>query len=159
MNNGFFIKLGLRNIISEKNSLYKIVDFKDFQIFDDANLIAKMLVLWPKDIAKKQNLAIEKVIKKFTIDVLEEILQALNKNKIEKNDVLDILSEIAKGKSAEDALKIEKIDVNKVEEFIVKLVKEKPGLNIGGYMGLIVKEFNKKISGKALMDILKKYVK
>ena len=40
-----------------------------------------------------------------------------------------------------------------------KLVKQKPGLSVGGYMGLVMNEFKGKISGKEVMEILKKYTK
>ena len=55
-------------------------------------------------------------------------------------------------------MKTEKLDLNKVEEFVIKLVKEKPGLSIGAYMGLIIKEFKGQVSGNDVMEILKKHV-
>jgi len=38
-------------------------------------------------------------------------------------------------------------------------MKSKPGLRAGAYMGLVMKEFKNKVSGKEVMDILKKYIK
>jgi len=137
----------------------KLEDFKELlQIYDDANLIAKMLVLWPKDFAKKLDKGVEQVSRRLSLDVLETVLQALEKGRIEKNDVQDVLFEIAGGKKVSDAISVEKVDINKVEEFVAKLVKEKPGLGVGGYMGLVMKEFKGKVSGKVVMEILKKYV-
>ncbi len=40
----------------------------------------------------------------------------------------------------------------------MKLIKEKPGLSVNAYMGLIMKEFKGKISGKGVSEIIKKYV-
>ena len=49
--------------------------------------------------------------------------------------------------------------MDKIEEEIMKIIKKKPGLSQNAYMGLIMKEFKGKISGKEVMDIIKKYVK
>jgi Glu-tRNA(Gln) amidotransferase subunit E-like FAD-binding protein len=54
---------------------------------------------------------------------------------------------------------MEKVDLGDVESEIVKLVKKKPGLSVGGYMGLIMKEFKGKVSGKEVSEILGKLVK
>ena len=37
-------------------------------------------------------------------------------------------------------------------------LKEKPGLSIGGYMGLIMQKFKGKVSGKEAGEILKKLI-
>ena len=42
---------------------------------------------------------------------------------------------------------------------IKKIIEEKPGLNIGGYMGLIMGKFKGKVDGKQAMEILKKLLK
>ena len=42
---------------------------------------------------------------------------------------------------------------------IVKLIKEKPGLNPNAYMGLVMKNFSGKISGKEVMEIINKILK
>jgi len=68
------------------------------------------------------------------------------------------MTEIAKGKSFEEAIKIEKVDLSDVEKEIAKIVKEKPGLTIGGYMGLIMQKFKGKVSGKEATEILQKLV-
>jgi Glu-tRNA(Gln) amidotransferase subunit E-like FAD-binding protein len=63
------------------------------------------------------------------------------------------------GTSFDEALKKETINVSEVETEIAKLIKEKPGLTVGGYMGLIMQKYKGKVSGKEIMDILKKLVK
>ena len=55
--------------------------------------------------------------------------------------------------------KIRKEDLHGMEGEIMKLIKEKPGLSVNAYMGLIMKEFKGKISGKEVSEIIKKYVK
>ena len=41
----------------------------------------------------------------------------------------------------------------------MKIIKEKPGLSLNAYMGLIMKEFKGRISGKEAIEIIKKYIK
>lgn len=135
-------------------------EFKElFNLKSDANLVAKMLILWPKDFAKKLGKSVDEVMSVLNMDVLTEVLQNFVKGNVEKNDLQDILFSVAQGTSVSDALSVEKIDSNDVEQFIIKLVKEKPGLSVGGYMGLVMKEFSGKVNGKQVMEILKKYVK
>ena len=138
----------------------KIEEIKELmQINNDVNLIAKMLVLWPKEFAVKEKISINKIMGKLSLDVLEHVLLALNKKQIEKHDVQDILLDVVKGKTVEEAIKIEKVNLHEIEEFVIKLVNEKPGLSIGGYMGLIMGKFKGKVSGKEAGEIVKKYVK
>ena len=42
---------------------------------------------------------------------------------------------------------------------IHKIIREKPGLSENAYMGLVMREFKGKISGKEAIEIIKKYVK
>ena len=67
------------------------------------------------------------------------------------------MTDIARGKDANEALKIEK--VSNLEEEILKLIKEKPGLSINAYMGLAMAKFKDKVSGKEIMAVLKRIVK
>jgi len=69
------------------------------------------------------------------------------------------MSEIAKGKSFDEAIKIEKIESSEIEGEIAKIVNEKPGLSIGAYMGLIMGRFKGKVSGKEVTDILNRLLK
>jgi hypothetical protein len=55
-------------------------------------------------------------------------------------------------------LKAEKISASEIEKEIQKLLKEKPNLTINAYMGLLMQKY-KGISGKEIIEILKKYVK
>jgi Glu-tRNA(Gln) amidotransferase subunit E-like FAD-binding protein len=138
----------------------RLEDFKSLvPLSSDADLIAKMLVLWPKDFAKKLGVDVEKVFQRLHLDVLEGVLENFVKGKISRNDLQDVLFAIASGKNVKDALKIEKVNFDEVEEFVRKLVKEKPGLRDNAYMGMVMKEFKGKISGKEVMEIIKKYVK
>jgi Glu-tRNA(Gln) amidotransferase subunit E-like FAD-binding protein len=138
----------------------RIDEFKELlQINKDGNLIVKMLILWPKEFSIKEKISTEKISEKLTLDVIETILNALTKDKIQKHDIQNIILDIIKGKSVSEAIKIEKQDSSELEKDILKIIKEKPGLSINGYMGLIMSKLKGKASGKDVTDILKRHVK
>jgi len=138
----------------------KLDEFKELHsVNGDSNLIAKMLVLWPKDFAKKFNMSVEEVSGKLSLDILGEVLEAVKGGEIGKHEIQDVLIDVLEGKSVGEAIKSEKVDLEKVEEFVVKIVKDKPGLRINAYMGMVMKEFRGQVSGKVIIDVLKKYVK
>jgi Glu-tRNA(Gln) amidotransferase subunit E-like FAD-binding protein len=135
----------------------KVEDFQELlQVYDKPELIAKILTVWMSDLAKKLKKIKKQVEKKLTIDIIETILQAVQAGKITENEVQEVMEEIVKGKGVRKAVEREKI-VN-LEEEIMKIVKEKPGLTINAYMGLIMKKFKDRVSGKEVMEILKKLV-
>jgi len=143
----------LIKLILEEN---KIEELKALiKVYNNPNLIAKMLVLWPSEIASREG--IKNIEKKLSLDIIESILQAVKQGKISESDVKQIMIEIVKGKSIEEALQKEPSE--NLEEEILKLIKEKPGLSINAYMGLVMSRLKGKISGKDAMDILKRLVK
>jgi Glu-tRNA(Gln) amidotransferase subunit E-like FAD-binding protein len=132
----------------------KIQEFGSLlEIYNKPNFVAKMILLFPKEISSKigKNIDIS--------DFYGDVLIALSKKKISEGDVKDILMKIAKGESFKDAIKIEKIDIGDIEEKIMKLIKSKPGLNANAYMGLIMKEFKGKVNGMEIMEVIKKFIK
>lgn len=135
----------------------KFEEFKALlKIINDPNFIARVLLLIPKEIASHEN--IKNIDEILTIDIIESILMAIVESKIEMNDVKHVMEEIAKGKSFEDAIKIEKIDLSEIESEIAKIVAEKPGLTIGGYMGLVMQKFKGKVNGKDATEILNRLI-
>jgi Glu-tRNA(Gln) amidotransferase subunit E-like FAD-binding protein len=136
----------------------KLEDFKELMVITkNANLIAKVLVLWPRELQTKLNLKPEKINEKLSLDVLETILQVYNEGSMQESEIKHILEKILLGTSVSEALKKEK--VSNLEEDILKLIKEKPGLSINAYMGLAMAKFKGRVSGKEIMDILKRIVK
>jgi glutamyl-tRNA(Gln) amidotransferase subunit E len=108
-----------------KNSM--IEEFKELLgIINNPDLIVKMLVVYPREISKRENIPSER-IERF-----------LNKDSL--------------------IFVFKKEDSDKIEEKIIKLIKEKPGLSEKAYMGLIMGEFKGKISGKDAIDLIKKYL-
>ena len=133
-----------------KLSLFK----KLLEIVNHPNLIAKILLIYPKDIAKRIGKTLVHVEKKLE-EEYEDILHLHRKKKISENQIKHALEKVVKGEKVE----FEKVDLSSMEEKIVKIIKSKPGLAPNAYMGLVMKEFKGTISGKEVMEIILKYVK
>ncbi len=143
-------------LILQKN---KLQEFKELAtIHKNPDLIGKMLVLWREEIRKHKNWTQEQSEEILNTDLLEDILKALNQKQITENDVKTVMKEVAEGKKLKDALKKEEINTEEIEENIIKLIKEKPGLREGAYMGLLMKKYKGKVSGKILMELIKKHM-
>ena len=149
-----------KEIISLLLKQNKIEEFKELlNVISKPQVIAKTLLIFPKEIAKREKIPLSKIEKILNKDILGHVLENLKKGKISENQIKHVLENIVKGKSYEEALKIKKEDLYGMEGEIMKLIKEKPGLSVNAYMGLIMKEFKGKISGKEVSEIIKKYVK
>lgn len=137
----------------------KIDEFRELvKICNNPNLIVKLLIIYPREIASHEDISLEKVNEKITIDILEEVLLMLSKNEISEGHMKAMLADIAMGKKMGE-MKIEKTETSEIEKFVESLIKEKPNLTINAYMGLVMGKFKGKTSGKEVMEILKKYVK
>ena len=136
----------------------KVDEFKNLiGLYEKPNFVAKMILVFPKEISSKTEKSLEKV-EEILGDFYGDVLLALKKKKISEGDVKDILLNLVEGKNFEDAIKIEKADIGKVEEKVMKIMKEKPGLSEKAYMGLVMKEFKGQVNGKEVIEIIKKYV-
>ncbi|MEK6817442.1 MAG: Glu-tRNA(Gln) amidotransferase subunit GatE, partial [Nanoarchaeota archaeon] len=137
----------------------KVEEFKNLlKICENANLIAKMILLFPKEISAKTGKGLGEM-EELLSDFYGDILIALDKKKISESDIKDILIKLTEGKNLEEIIKIEKADISSIEEKIMKLIKEKPGLNPNAYMGLVMSEMKGKIDGKTAIAIIKRFVK
>lgn len=133
----------------------KLNDFENLlKIIKDPNIIFKILIEIPKEIISHEK--IKNPEKILNIDLFENIAQAIADGKITKKDIKHILTKILRGEEFSKAIKIEKIDLIELEKEIVNIIKEKPGLNIKGYMGLIMKKFKGRVSGQDSNKILKR---
>ncbi len=155
----------LKSLLKKKGlseELIKLVlegNFEEFEVLikvynKDANLVAKMISLWRNEFSKKLNKDIGEIKTSLSERILEKILLEVKENKIEIGDVKEVMSRIVEGKIFEDAIKIEKLDDNKIEEEIRKIVKEKPGMRPNAYMGLVMAKFKGKVDAKKAMEIL-----
>jgi len=122
----------------------------------DAQLVAKMTALWRAEFAAKSKKSIGEAKSILNERALEMILEKLRDGKIEEGDVKGIMSKILSGEKAEEALRVEKMGHDKLEEEIAKIVKEKPGLGIGGYMGLIIGKLGAGIDKRKAMEIIQR---
>jgi Glu-tRNA(Gln) amidotransferase subunit E-like FAD-binding protein len=146
------IKLLLkRNMVEEYKEL--------LNHYDSPQFVSKILLVFPREISSKEKLSEEEVEEKMSIDVLIHILDNVNNKTINESDVKHVLEKIVSGVEIENALKVEKADINEIEEKIHNLIKSKPGLNPNAYMGLVMKEFKGRINGKEAIDIIMKFVK
>jgi Glu-tRNA(Gln) amidotransferase subunit E-like FAD-binding protein len=137
----------------------KIDEFKELlEIYDEPNLVAKLLLVFPREIAshkKKQTVEVEEILNK---EVLIFVLEKLKDKKITKEQIKNVLEKIVEGEEMEKAISFKKHEGN-VEEQIMNLIKSKPGLSENAYMGLVMKEMKGKINGNEVMEIIKKLVK
>ena len=76
----------------------------------------------------------------------------LNKGEITKDSVVDILVDMERGSF--NISKYEKVDVKEIEEEITKLKKK--NLTDKAMMGILMGKFKGRISGKELMEIIKR---
>ena len=136
----------------------KIEEFKALlKLYNQPNFIVKALLLYPKEISSHEK--IKNIDKKLTVDIIESIIENVAKKKISEQQVKQVMKEIVKGKKLEEALKIEKPETENLEQEIINLLKQKPGLSQGAYMGLLMQKHKGKISGKEIAEILKKHIK
>jgi Glu-tRNA(Gln) amidotransferase subunit E-like FAD-binding protein len=142
------IKLILEGYLEDFRELLKIYP-------EEPQLIAKMLTIWRRELATKLKKDINQINSIINLDVLETLLNEVKKGNISKNQIKPIFNEIMKG------LPLKKIIAKKfkmpenIEEKIMKIIKEKPGLSPNAYMGLVMKEI-KGFSGREIMEIIKK---
>ncbi|MBD3247336.1 Glu-tRNA(Gln) amidotransferase subunit GatE [Candidatus Pacearchaeota archaeon] len=137
----------------------KLKEFKELlSIIDNPQLIAKVLLMYPKEVAKREEISMKKVEKKLNQDVLSFILESLKNKKISENDIKLVFKKILNGENMEKAIEIEKVDVKDIENKIRNIIKSKPGLTENAYMGLVMKEFKGKVNGKQAMKTIKKYI-
>lgn len=131
-----------------KNDLLEI--FEEFSKELSAKEVFSIIYTTPQDLKSRKELDISKL----TEDNFKEVVSKRKDNTITKDKVADILSLMIEGKEV-DYTTFKTIDSSDLKPGIEEIVKEKPGLNPGAYMGLIMKKFNGKVDGKVAMQILK----
>jgi Glu-tRNA(Gln) amidotransferase subunit E-like FAD-binding protein len=125
----------------------------------DANLIAKMVGLWRVEIGRKACIADDELKDFLSERVLEEILEVLIEGKIGEGDVRKVMQlRVDSGKTVDEIVSGfgDKVGGDEVEEFVRKIVKEKPGLRDNAYMGLVMKEFKGQVNAGEVMEIIRK---
>ena len=116
--------------------------------------LANILINIPKEIKTRFNLDTSKL----KDGDYEEILSYLNEGKIAKEAVIELLVKKIKGEKI-DLNHFESVSEEELEKEIKNIISEKPNLNIGAYMGLVMAKYRGKIDGKKVMEIVKRFVK
>jgi len=120
----------------------------------EATQIAQILIEVPKEL--KSRLKIDPA--RLKDKEYHEVLGLLHEGKISKEAVIDILAAHAEGKSV-NVDQYKPVQSSDIEDEIEKILKEKPGLTMGAYMGMLMAKYRGKIDGQKLMELLKKRVK
>ena len=144
-----------REMISLLFKQNKLDEFKELlRIVKKPQLIAKILLMFPKDIARRKKLKLEKV-ERILEDRISDVLNLIKKGKISEHNIKYVLESVVEGKD----FKTKKEDIHTIEEKIRKIIKSKTGLSEKAYMGLVMKEFKGKIGGREASEIIKKYIR
>ncbi len=137
----------------------KIEEFKELlNIHNEPTLIAKILLVFPREIAAHEKKMVSEVDEILNKDTIASVVDALKMKKISREHIKLVLERIVEGQEFEKAIEFNKRENNIVEEEVLKLIKSKPGLSENAYMGLVMKNI-KGISGKEAMDMIRKLVK
>jgi len=133
----------------------KFAEFKALlKIINRPVLIAKILLMYPREISARSKKELSEVEELLDAH-FDSILLDVKKGKISEGHVKHILEKLVKGEKFEAPVK----DLSGIEEKIIKIIKDKPGLSDKAYMGLVMKEFGGKIGGREAMEIIQKHLK
>lgn len=136
--------------------LFKQDKFEEFKallkIINKPVLVAKVLLMYPREIASRNKKNLEEV-EEILDSHFDSVLLDVKKGKIKESNIKSVLESIVKGE------KVEQIAASELEGKIVKIIKEKPGLTDKAYMGLVMKEFGGKVSGRDAMEIIQRLLK
>ncbi|MEK6942726.1 MAG: Glu-tRNA(Gln) amidotransferase subunit GatE [Nanoarchaeota archaeon] len=135
-----------------KEHAKELIDNNDFEYLQDKfsdkdiSVIMRVLLNTSNEIKSKLN-----------SEDFEEILNYYFDGKIAKEAITELLEKKSKGEKI-DLIQFEGVSDSHLENEIEKIIKEKPGLNSGAYMGLAMAKFRGKADGKKVMDIVKKFL-
>ena len=139
------VKKGLREELA-KEAIKNDIDLESYGI--DIKLVADVLIEKPKEIKTR-----------FKIDVkrenLDKVLELLKEKKISRENIIDVIIDLENDKF--DSSKYEKVDLTIVENEVKNLFKN--NLSVKAMMGILMNKYKGKISGKELIEIIKKYEK
>ena len=134
-----------KELIKNKIEVSKYVDkFSNIE----PGFIAHVLIEIPKELKSRFN-----VESKFSENDFIEVLDYLNKGKIIKKAVLEILLEKAKGNKI-DYSKYGQVSDKEVEEFIRSVFKKE--LSDNAIIGIVMGKYKGKVDGKKVIDIINK---
>jgi glutamyl-tRNA(Gln) amidotransferase subunit E len=136
----------------------RLEEYKElFNIFGNASLIGKMMFLLPKEIASKEKRSVEELRDIFNQTFFTFVLEKIRDKELDEGRLKEVFSRVYSGEDVKDAVIFEEVNLNEVEEEIMKIIRSKPGLSPNAYMGLVMASMKGKISGNDAMAIIKKY--
>jgi Glu-tRNA(Gln) amidotransferase subunit E-like FAD-binding protein len=116
----------------------------------DKEFIGKVLVDMPKEIKSRLQIDSSTLRKKDFSLVLDHV----DKGTIDKSAVLEILSQLAQGKTI-NVKQFKAVDEGVLVKEIEKIVKKNKGASLNALMGEVMKVHRGKVDGKKVMEILK----
>ena len=120
----------------------------------DPKFIARVIIEIPKDIKSRFNLDITKLSE----DNFHAVLELVDNNKISKDAVIDVLSDLIKtGVINLNNYKI--LSKENIEEDIKKIISNNPGASFGALMGIVMSKLKGKADGKLVSELIKKHLK
>ncbi len=137
----------------------KLEEFREISsVIDDLNLIARALLVIPKEIASKEGRDLEEIENLVDVESIIFVLEKVLDGSVEKGDLREIFERIVSGVELNRAVEIERVDLGEAERVIARIISEKPGLRANAYMGLVMKEFGGKINAREAMRIISKLI-
>tara|TARA_Y100000034_G_scaffold34156_1_gene41838 strand:- start:273 stop:1655 length:1383 start_codon:yes stop_codon:yes gene_type:complete len=139
------VKKGLSKDLA-REVVKKNINLEDYKL--DFRVVADVLVEKPKEIKRRFKVDVKK-------ENLEKVLDLLKDKKINKDIIVDVLIDLENDKF--DISKYKKIDKKVIETEIKNLMNN--GLSVKAMMGILMGKYKGKISGKEIIEIIKKYEK
>lgn len=134
------------------NKLFELLVKKYTRI--EPQTIANTLINIPKEIKTR----FKEDASKLTNKDFEEVLGYLNEGKIAKEAIIDLLLKKIKEERI-DLSQFEKASEEELEKEIKEIIRQKTGLSISAYMGIVMGKYRGKVDGNKVMEILKRYVR
>ncbi|MBD3259933.1 Glu-tRNA(Gln) amidotransferase subunit GatE [Candidatus Woesearchaeota archaeon] len=146
----------LAKLISREHMADLFFEFVEKYKNVKAAFIAETILPTLKELKRKHKVDIDKIEKEH----LEKIFEALDKGKIGKDSVVDILKKIPEIKKLKDLENIIEqfvlISDEELEKGIKRIIEENKSNTFGALMGMAMKKFKGKAEGKKISEILKK---
>lgn len=117
----------------------------------DPAFIAHTFIEIPKEIKTRFKLDSDKI----TFESIINVLTYLDEGKITKDAVLELLCDVASGKSI-DISKFKAVSTEQLEKDIKKIIDANKGASFNAIMGEIMKKYRGKVDGKLAADLIKK---
>jgi Glu-tRNA(Gln) amidotransferase subunit E-like FAD-binding protein len=150
-----------KNISEEyAKMLIKENKIKQFNELGKSELAAKLLILYPKAVSSHEKIDIEKIEPLLNTGNLKKIISAVKDDRIAESSVKSVIIELIKGKDLEKIFQsLKPANKSDIEKEVKQVIKEKPGLTAGAYMGLLMDKLKGKVEGKELMQMIQKTLK